>query len=138
MNLIATLTNCFDDDVELTSETDQGGIVIPKQTCEHVQDLHLLEEFNNIDNNQCIDCESTNENWLCLSCGEIHCSRYINNHGEGHWLFTLLTDEQHNIGHCLTISLQDLSVWCYSCKSYIKNIRLNPLIKQLESIKFEN
>jgi len=137
MNWIATLTNSFDDDVELTSETDQGGIVIPKQTCEHVQYLHLSEEFHNIDNNQCIDCESTNENWLCLSCGEIHCSRYINNHGEGHWLFTLLTDEQHNIGHCLTISLQDLSVWCYSCKSYIKNIRLNPLIKQLESIKFD-
>ena len=137
MNFAANLNNSFDDDVELTSETDQGGTIIPKQTCEHVQYVQLLEELNPIDNNQCIDCESTNENWLCLSCGEIHCSRYVNNHGEGHWLFTLLTDEQYNIGHCLTISLQDLSVWCYPCKSYIKNIRLNPLIKHLESNKFD-
>jgi acetoin utilization deacetylase AcuC-like enzyme len=127
-----------DDDVELTSETDQGGIIIPKQTCEHVQYVHLYEKLFSINNNnnQCIDCENSNENWLCLSCGEIHCSRYINNHGEEHWLFTLLTDAQDNLGHCLTISLQDLSVWCYPCKSYIKNIRLNPLIKQLERIKF--
>src|SRR5690606_38556352 len=76
-----------------------------------------------------------NENWLCLSCGEIHCSRYINNHGEEHWLFTLLTDEQ-SLGHCLTMSLDDLSVWCYPCKAYIKNLRLNPLIEQIQMIKF--
>jgi acetoin utilization deacetylase AcuC-like enzyme len=130
------LNNSFDDDdLELTSENDQGGIIIPKQTCEHVQYVHLCDELPSI-NNQCIDCENSNENWLCLSCGEIHCSRYINNHGEEHWLFTLLTDAQDNLGHCLTISLQDLSVWCYPCKSYVKNIRLNPLIKQLERIKF--
>jgi acetoin utilization deacetylase AcuC-like enzyme len=136
MNFEVNLDNSFDDDVELTSETDQGGIIIPKQTCEHVQYVQLFEELDPVINNQCIDCENSNENWLCLSCGEIHCSRYINNHGEGHWLFTLLTDEQYNIGHCLTISLQDLSVWCYPCKSYIKNLRLNPLIKSLERIKF--
>jgi len=130
------LDNSFDDDIELTSETDQGGIIIPKQICEHVQHVQLLEKLNSINKNQCIDCENSNENWLCLSCGEIHCSRYINNHGEGHWMFTLLRDEQSNIGHCLTISLQDLSVWCYPCKSYIKHIRLNSLIKYLETIKF--
>ncbi|CAF1029841.1 unnamed protein product [Rotaria sp. Silwood1] len=136
MNVEINSDNYLDDDVELTSETDQGGIVIPKQTCEHVQYVELLEKLNHINKIQCIDCESTNENWLCLSCEEIHCSRYINNHGEEHWLFTLLTDGHYNIGHCLTISLQDLSVWCYPCKSYVKNIRLNPLIKHLESIKF--
>ncbi|CAF2134141.1 unnamed protein product [Rotaria magnacalcarata] len=136
MNFDANLDNYFDEDVELTSETDQGGIVIPKQTCEHVQYVRLVEGFSHLNNKQCIDCENTIENWLCLSCGEIHCSRYINNHGEGHWLFTLLTDEKYNIGHCLTISLQDLSVWCYPCRSYIKNVRLNPLMKHLERIKF--
>jgi acetoin utilization deacetylase AcuC-like enzyme len=140
MNFKINLDNSFDDDIELTFETDHGGIIVPKQTCEHVQHVHLFEEFkhinNNNNNNQCIDCENSNENWLCLSCGEIRCSRYINNHGEEHWLFTLLTDEQFNIGHCLTISLQDLSVWCYPCKSYIKNIRLNPIIKYFETKKF--
>lgn len=136
MSLEKTLDNSFDDDIELTSENDQGGIVIPKQTCEHVQHVQLLKVFKPIEKNQCADCESSTENWLCLSCEEIHCSRYVNNHGEEHWLFTLLTDEQSNIGHCLTISLQDLSVWCYPCKSYVKNVRLNPIIKKLEAIKF--
>ncbi|CAF3772568.1 unnamed protein product [Rotaria sordida] len=136
MNVEANLDNYFDDDVELTPETDQGGVIIPKQTCEHVQYVELFEKLKHINNKQCIDCGSTNENWLCLSCGKLHCSRYINNHGEEHWLFTLLTDGNYNIGHCLTISLQDLSIWCYPCKSYIKNIRLNPLIKHIESIKF--
>ncbi|CAF1326074.1 unnamed protein product [Adineta steineri] len=137
MNFEAALNKSFDDDDnELTSETDQGGIVILKQTCEHVQYIQLFDGLIDIKNAECIDCDSKTENWLCVSCGEMHCSRYINNHGEGHWIFTLLTDEKYNIGHCLTISLADLSVWCYSCKSYIKNIRLNPLINHIESIKF--
>ena len=130
------LDNSGDNDVELTSETDQGGIIIPKQACEHVQNVHLCENFDSMPDNQCVDCENSTESWLCLSCGESHCSRYVNNHGEEHWLFTLLMDAQDNLGHCLTISLQDLSVWCYPCNSYVKNIRLNSLIKQLEGIKF--
>lgn len=136
MNFETSFDDSFDDDIELTSDNDQGGIIIPKQTCEHVQYVQLLKTIKSMEKNQCIDCESTKENWLCLSCGEIHCSRYVNNHGKEHWLFTLLTDEQYNMGHCLTISLQDLSVWCYPCKSYIKNLGLNSLIKKLQTIKF--
>ncbi|CAF1055661.1 unnamed protein product [Adineta ricciae] len=131
-----SLAHTIDDDFDLTSDLDHGGIVIPTQTCEHVQYVELLDTIVRITPTQCVDCESTTENWLCLSCGEIHCSRYVNNHGEGHWLFTLLTDEKYNVGHCLTIGLEDLSVWCYPCKSYVKNVRLNPLIKCIESIKF--
>lgn len=136
MNFELNRNDSFDDDLALTTESDQGGIVIPKQTCEHVQHVRLLKKFKTLPNPQCVDCEDTAENWLCLSCGEVHCSRYVNNHGEEHWLFTLLTDEQDNLGHCLTISLEDLSVWCYPCKSYIKNLRLNPLIQELEKMKF--
>lgn len=136
MNFEVNRNDSFDDDLDLTAETDRGGIVIPKQTCEHVQHVRLCKRFKSLVNSHCIDCETSTENWLCLSCGQIHCSRYVNNHGEEHWLFTLLTDGQDNLGHSLTISLEDLSVWCYPCKSYIKNVRLNPLIQQLEKIKF--
>jgi len=137
MNFTEILTNSFDDDAELTSETDQGGIIIPKQTCEHIQYVDLISQISSIlTKHRCIDCKNTSENWLCLSCGKIHCSRYVNNHGEEHWLFTLLTDGDEGIGHCLTISLQDLSVWCYLCKSYIKNTRLNTLISNIEMKKF--
>lgn len=127
----------IDDDTDWNADNDRGGMVIPKQNCEHVRNVHLIENFEQITwKNQCVDCENTKENWLCVSCGEIHCGRYQNNHGEEHWLFTLLTDEEDNLGHCLTVSLEDLSIWCYSCKSYILNARLNPLIKHLESLKF--
>ena len=138
MNFEACLNNMLDDDMDSTPDKDHGGVVIPKQTCEHVGTVPLIEEINLLANNQCIDCECPTENWLCLSCGEAHCSRYVNNHGEEHWLFTLLTDEHENTGHCLTMSLQDLSVWCYPCKSYIMSARLKPLIKRLESIKFDS
>ncbi|CAF1419749.1 unnamed protein product [Didymodactylos carnosus] len=86
--------------------------------------------------NVCLDCDDTNENWLCLTCGEIRCSRYINNHNEEHWLFTLLTASNDAIGHCLALGLRDLSIWCYLCKSYVKNIRLEPILKQVEHLKF--
>ena len=138
MNFEMNRSDSFDDDLDLTAETDRGGIIIPKQTCEHVQHVHLCKQIKSLANSQCIDCETTAENWLCLSCGQIHCSRYVNNHGEEHCLFTLLTDGQDNLGHCLTINFEDLSVWCYPCKSYIKNVRLNPLIQQLEKIKFSS
>ncbi|CAF4439821.1 unnamed protein product [Rotaria sp. Silwood2] len=50
MNVEANLENYLDDDVELTSETDHGGIIIPKQTCEHVQYVELFEKLNHINN----------------------------------------------------------------------------------------
>lgn len=33
-------------------------------------------------------CPSAGENWLCLSCGAIRCSRYINGHALEHWQAT--------------------------------------------------
>jgi len=39
-------------------------------------------------------------------------------------------------GHCLTLSLQDLSVWCYECESYVQHESLQPRVKRMEQIKF--
>ena len=137
MNFESNLyTGITDDDLELTSETDRGGVVIPRQTCAHVRDVSLCKDVDPSTPSQCIDCDNADENWLCLSCGEVHCSRYVNNHGEEHWLFTLLTDGENNIGHCLTINLGDFSVWCYLCDSYIINVRLSPLLERLVVMKF--
>ena len=97
--------------------------------------MQLNEGLNHIGNNQCIDWKSTDEKRLWLSCGKIHCGKYTDNYAEEHWLFALLTDEHYNIGHCLIINLENLSVWFYLCKSFMKNIRLYPLMERLESIK---
>ena len=47
-----------------------------------------------------------------LLSGQIHCSRYVNQHMVQH------NEESH---HPLALSFSDLSVWCYSCDDYIHN-----------------
>ena len=71
------------------------------------------------------------ENWICLNCGLILCSRYINGHGVCHW-------KDLGTNHCVAISLADLSVWCHDCQSYIKTEQppLRELMSKLEQIKF--
>jgi len=96
-------------------------------------------------------CPST-ENWLCLECGVIRCSRYVNGHALAHWQATQQTqpppstpnytnnhNDKNEEGHCIQVSLADLSVWCHVCAAYIRHSeRLSPLTKQLEMYKFGN
>lgn len=53
---------------------------------------------------------------MCLCCYRVLCGRYVMEH----MLF-------HNIetSHPLALSFSDLSVWCYSCESYIDNSQLH-------------
>jgi hypothetical protein len=70
------------------------------------------------------------ENWLCLDCQNIYCSRYINGHCLQHW---------KDCGHCIGVSFADLSVWCHECQSYIRDKeRIQPLLTKLEEIKFDD
>jgi len=49
---------------------------------------------------------------MCLTCGEIFCSRFINQHAKLHWEST-----QHNV----TISLNTSACYCYSCDDFVDN-----------------
>jgi hypothetical protein len=80
------------------------------------------------------------ENWWCLKCGGIYCSRYVNGHGVKHYY-----DQQHQHQkkeeHCVMIGLADLSVWCHSCGSYLEthhNKRLSSILQKLQDIKFRD
>jgi len=88
------------------------------------------------------------ENWICLECGALMCSRYANGHAKLHYEDT---KEEENaaaaaadggevggeaVGHCIAVSLADLSVWCYECNAYLHHPKLNVLTKHLEKIKF--
>ncbi|XP_006876753.1 PREDICTED: histone deacetylase 6 [Chrysochloris asiatica] len=58
----------------------------------------------------CGDCGSLQENWVCLSCYQVGCSRYVNAHMIRH----------HEVsGHPLVLSFIDLSTWCYHCQAYV-------------------
>ena len=98
------------------------------------------------------------ENWLCLECGALHCSRYAKGHAKLHYedtkeegkalteIHSISQSHAHNMdtsgetakgeGHCIAASLADLSVWCYECNAYLVHPRLEVLTRHLEEIKF--
>mmetsp|Transcript_8016 Transcript_8016/g.12243 ORF Transcript_8016/g.12243 Transcript_8016/m.12243 type:complete len:559 (+) Transcript_8016:400-2076(+) len=77
------------------------------------------------------------ENWVCLHCGAVRCSRYVNSHSMVHYDETKARDEDGDgAGHCIVASLGDLSVWCHECNAYLRHPRLDPLIEKLEQLKF--
>jgi Zn-finger in ubiquitin-hydrolases and other protein len=76
------------------------------------------------------------ENWLCLHCGKIRCSRYVNAHGVAHWNETKEAEEPDSFGHCVAISLEDFSVWCHVCGAYVHHPSLSLILRQMEALKF--
>mmetsp|Transcript_35566 Transcript_35566/g.72094 ORF Transcript_35566/g.72094 Transcript_35566/m.72094 type:complete len:328 (+) Transcript_35566:82-1065(+) len=99
------------------------------------------------------------ENWICLHCGVTRCSRYVNGHALAHYEQTKAVavakrerkmslgkatasagssdnDDDDLAGHCIAVSLADLSVWCYECNAYLKHPRLEAITNRLEMLKF--
>ncbi|KAL3730319.1 hypothetical protein ACJRO7_027341 [Eucalyptus globulus] len=75
-------------------------------------------------------CRHPSGNWLCLCCKEVLCSRFVNKHMLQHFRQT---------SHCLTLGFSDLSVWCFSCNSYIKPQvvpQLQPVYEAAYILKF--
>ncbi|XP_042393615.1 uncharacterized protein LOC121984631 isoform X2 [Zingiber officinale] len=76
-------------------------------------------------------CHHLAENWLCLSCKDVFCSRFINKH---------MVNHHQEIGHCLALSFSDLSVWCFNYDAYmdVQMIRqLWPIYEVTHLLKFE-
>lgn len=121
---------------------DRGGPVIPTQICSHlIQEslisLSKLDEVypgqiekngntENNDNGTCSEGCSSDENWLCLTCGGIRCGRYAHRHNLSHWKDT---------GHKIALSLRDLSVWCYECDKYVKSSLLDKILQHAQNLK---
>jgi NAD-dependent SIR2 family protein deacetylase len=130
-------------------EEDKGGAVEFKH-CPHV-DLIPYEKLIAIDQLQfgkpCLKGCKGDENWLCLMCGQTRCGRYMHRHSIQHWEETKKEEETQLtvaeaaagslcLGHCLTLGLADLSVWCYECESYVQHETLQPRVKRMEQLKF--
>lgn len=77
---------------------------------------------------KCRQCDNVGENWVCLSCFSVQCSRYVNEHMLIHGLET---------DHRLTLSFSDLSCWCYACSEYLDNDMLYPFKNYLHKLKFD-
>lgn len=110
-----------------------GGMyaISPKYDCPHIlpeyfdETLRCFQDLTITD--PCNDCLYVGENWVCLKCGVVKCSRYIKEHMLMHALET---------SHCLSLSFSDLSFWCYQCESYIISDELNLAYQLCSEKKF--
>ncbi|PRP83497.1 hypothetical protein PROFUN_04371 [Planoprotostelium fungivorum] len=104
----------------------EGFAIEPKRDCPHVKKGYDQEHFDPVfvsGFGPCEDCHDLKENWLCLQCFKIHCSRYQKGHATQHY-------EKENT-HPIAVSFRDLSVWCYECDSYIMDEKIEPLLNHL-------
>eukprot|EP00771_Trimastix_marina_P000268 gnl/Trimastix_PCT/1280.p1 GENE.gnl/Trimastix_PCT/1280~~gnl/Trimastix_PCT/1280.p1 ORF type:complete len:532 (+),score=133.72 gnl/Trimastix_PCT/1280:155-1750(+) len=100
--------------------------VEPKRDCPHVARLAAVQP--EIEMRPCEVCGDNRENWICLLCNRVFCSRYVNEH--------MLQHYQENTEHCIGGSFSDLSFWCFACDSYIEAPELAPLKVAMEIAKF--
>uniref|UniRef100_A0A8C0HBK4 Histone deacetylase 6 n=1 Tax=Chelonoidis abingdonii TaxID=106734 RepID=A0A8C0HBK4_CHEAB len=84
--------------------------VTPLPWCPHVDSLQPLPAAGLDALAPCEECGSQGENWVCLACYRVLCGRYVNQHMLAHGSIS---------GHPLVLSYADLSVWCYTCQSYV-------------------
>ncbi|VIO88225.1 Uncharacterized protein BM_BM4007 [Brugia malayi] len=101
--------------------------VVPLPECPHLVEIRELpaEGINALA--CCSECHSNEEQWVCLTCYLVNCSRYIAGHAVYHQMRT---------GHSMALSLTDLSVWCYPCESYVHHEVLIPAKNAAHQSKF--
>jgi len=121
------------DDQKLAELLSGGGgfAVYPLPWCPHLQGLPSEDSLPETVNTAapCQNCGDARENWLCLHCFQINCSRYINEHQLSHYFC--------NLSHPLALSFSDLSVWCFECDSYVDNQQLYPVKNKAHMDKFQ-
>nr|QDF21420.1 histone deacetylase 6 isoform X2 [Brachionus koreanus] len=102
--------------------------VIPLTFCPHLSELNSNLDQRLIDVNiPCFKCNSIKENWICLSCFECGCSRFVNEH---------MLEHHDSTHHPMVLSFSDLSVWCYICESYVHNDMLTQVKQMAYKSKF--
>ncbi|XP_070263411.1 ubiquitin carboxyl-terminal hydrolase 16 isoform X3 [Myotis yumanensis] len=116
--------------------------------CRHIrkglEQSILKKALVNVEWNICQDCktdnkvkdkseEETEENpsvWLCLKCGHQGCGR---NSQEQHALKHYLTPRSEP--HCLVLSLDNWSVWCYLCDDEVQYCGSNRLGQVVDHVR---
>ncbi|XP_047441722.1 histone deacetylase 6 [Mugil cephalus] len=97
-----------------TCGADLGGstlyVVDPLSWCPHLDAVKPLPPSGIDVSRPCQDCGSDAENWICLTCYQVFCGRYVNEDMVSHGVMS---------EHPLVLSFSDLSVWCYPCEAYL-------------------
>ncbi|CAI5648701.1 unnamed protein product [Oreochromis niloticus] len=102
--------------LELMCGADADGsalyVVDPLSWCPHLDAVKPLPSSGIDVFRPCQDCGSEAENWICLTCYQVFCGRYVNEHMVNHGVVS---------EHPLVLSFCDLSAWCYLCEAYVHN-----------------
>lgn len=68
-------------------------------------------------NENCDQCSTTTDLWVCLVCGNVGCGRYApEQHSLKHFV---------NTGHCFAMELESSRVWDYAGDSYVHRLLTN-------------
>ncbi|XP_010293249.1 PREDICTED: ubiquitin carboxyl-terminal hydrolase 16 isoform X2 [Phaethon lepturus] len=114
-----------------TAQSDESLDTL-EPVCKHIrkglEQGHLKKALLNVEWHVCQDCKADNKTqekseeetdespsiWLCLKCGHRGCGR---NYQEQHALKHYTTPRSDP--HCLVLSLDNWSVWCYICDNEV-------------------
>lgn len=89
--------------------------VTPLPWCPHLDTVTPVPRGRIDTGAPCEECGDVTENWICLVCYKVFCSRFVNEHMLMHGVME---------EHLMCLSFSDLSVWCYGCDHYIDNVAL--------------
>ncbi|KAJ0028897.1 hypothetical protein NQD34_003894 [Periophthalmus magnuspinnatus] len=75
----------------------------------------------------CGVCRSDQNSWICLTCLQVHCGRYVNAHAVKHYEDS--SSSSHNDGekleekgqHCVCMNCSNYSIFCYRCDEFVVN-----------------
>lgn len=63
--------------------------------------------------NICVKCDTTDDLWICLICGNVGCGRYKGGHAKEHWKET---------AHCFSLELETQHVWDYAGDMWVHRL----------------
>ncbi|XP_036923732.1 ubiquitin carboxyl-terminal hydrolase 44 isoform X1 [Sturnira hondurensis] len=94
--------------------------------CKHIGQLQLAKDHSILNPQKwhCVDCNTTESVWACLSCPHVACGRYIEEHALKHF---------QKSSHPVALEVNDMYVFCYLCDDYVLNDNASGDLKLLRS-----
>ncbi|XP_045868379.1 ubiquitin carboxyl-terminal hydrolase 44 isoform X2 [Meles meles] len=95
--------------------------------CKHIGQLRLAQDHSILNPQKwhCVDCNTTESIWACLSCSHVACGRYIEEHALKHF---------QESSHPVTLEVNEMYVFCYLCDDYVLNDNATGDVKLLRSM----
>lgn len=106
---------------------------LPGSTTRKTEEEEIGDVNNVVDSIEfkCAVCQTEESPWICITCGVIHCGRYVKAHAKEH-------HENQNELHSVCMDCHNLMAFCYKCDEFVINDtscgRLEKLRHQFQSL----